>query len=166
MSDRCTGHCCRLVAMPFSPDELQRMAQGETVRGFTPQLQEARTVADMLVPLASRYEDLTPEDQHLGRHFPETPYSPEERAQYHFYRCGRQDPVTGDCTRYDERPMMCRLHPYGQACPMRDCSASCRDAAIAAETYVRERDELLELLARRRSSQASESGGASSPAGA
>lgn len=86
MSDRCTGHCCRkfnmYVTIQDLKDDLAKAPNGK----HDPI--ECAKLIEMLIP--------------LGVNAP---------VEGYFYTCKHLDTVTGDCTNYANRPLMCRDYP-------------------------------------------------------
>lgn len=110
---RCIGHCCREFCLPESGlDDIKiRLAcveekyltMGNSIFGnvhytLADYYYELKTVAEMLVPILDK----------PGK-----------------YTCNRYDWKTGNCSRYLERPKMCRGYPKytssGQQCQFADC---------------------------------------------
>lgn len=83
---RCRGHCCRRFYLPFTPDEIVKMA----AEGRGPK--DMQTVANMIIPL------------HAGS------------AEGYWYTCCHHDLVSGNCLIYGTRPEMCWAYPYGNEC--------------------------------------------------
>lgn len=104
MTDRCTGHCCRLFTLSFSPDELAAAAAAPGAS------EELKKIASMVVyagkgkPAAFgvRVNDLHDVDGHR-------------------YNC-RHLQADGNCGDYDNRPAMCSDYPYGRPCGYADCT--------------------------------------------
>ncbi len=131
LKDRCTGHCCRCLPIPYSPEELWqayrnwragsnaiRMGGIQTDRIPIPT--DIDLIAPMLVYLGefdkppSRKVKLT-DAQLLGK-----------RTTAHYYRCKHLDEKTGDCTIYPFRPKMCRDYPYEGSCNYAACTWEAR----------------------------------------
>lgn len=107
---RCGGQCCRGFALPGSTAAQREQTRAEIVAWrdaggeFQPWMREHLYVADMLVPL-------TRADAIVLFPLLEVPEDPE------LYTCKHFDPSAGLCTRYEERPTMCRTFPDGRPCP-------------------------------------------------
>ena len=98
MSERCTGHCCRVFHLPYSPEEME--AKKSTI-------QDGEFIADMIILLGK------------GKSWPDCPSS-ELGGESYFYTCKHFDGT--NCTAYEKRPNMCRLYPYGNACKYEGCT--------------------------------------------
>ena len=110
MADRCTGHCCRNFVLPCSPEEIEEYK--------TSPVPERRQIARMVVYLGPVTGDFSPPGAWRKNAVPTQGYQ---------YGCTLLDPVTGDCTIYDDRPPMCRVYPSnhrGDACVHRGCTSS------------------------------------------
>lgn len=132
MGARCTGHCCRAIGVGSSPEQLneaQLLMQLETEmdrdsqarklldlyvtdQGHTHEswVAEVLMVTTMLVPMGiqSRKNPVTGTQGTMDRHW---------------YTCVYFDEDSGDCTVYEDRPLLCRNYPYGGACDEPDCTA-------------------------------------------
>lgn len=97
MADRCTGHCCEDFILPFSPSELHTHTDG---------YRDADLIARMVL-YKGKYRA-------ANRNFP-------GEAVAHHYTCRYFDTVTRDCTIYEQRPTMCRDHPYEKPCTFKGC---------------------------------------------
>ncbi len=128
-ANRCTGHCCRKFALPFSPKEL-RAAYDRWLAS-----QEGYTITKCgLQPAdAKLYQDIhlvAPMVEYLGRFDYRTftgvnPSDDElrgERYKCHYYRCRLFDEKAKKCTIYEIRPKMCREYPYGKKCNYTGCT--------------------------------------------
>lgn len=109
----CSGACCAAFPISSPLDEIG------------PNTEDGLTLLDMLEPIS--YEEACARwDRYANGDRPDTP-----AARY--YRCNRWDPETRLCTRYDERPSMCRDYPYGRACEHGcDCRAARPVALLCA----------------------------------
>lgn len=88
----CTGKCCELFTFTQSKEWFKRGAQeGNEANGTRLEMQ---MIADMIVPL----------DQ--GR-----PTLENDGKKHFWFRCKHHDVVSGKCTIYDKRPVVCRIHP-------------------------------------------------------
>lgn len=93
MSDgRCTGHCCRRFPLSQSYAEVKEAAEKVKAGGHD-RFQDSVFVADMLVPLGLQVAN----------------GSGEMRE---FFTCRHLDASTGDCGVYEQRPTLCREHPF------------------------------------------------------
>jgi Fe-S-cluster containining protein len=103
---RCTGQCCETFSLEFSPEALAAEADRLIALGCAPDdphVQEVRQIAAMALPVglftsnpgfATIYDDL---------------YDPGSRPTW-WYTCIHLS-HTGDCTIYEQRPLMCRNFP-------------------------------------------------------
>lgn len=130
---RCTGHCCRAFALPYSPDQLRRARE----------VWEAYLAADAPEVFDWPSDVAVPEDVdiiepmviHLGE-FTRNPLFDGDGdapvAPSHFYTC-RNLSESGDCTIYEDRPKMCRGYPYGRECRFPGCTLdACGSTTIEA----------------------------------
>lgn len=129
MSDRCSGHCCRVFFLPRTPAELHAWRDGTTtVNGSTA---EAEFIADMVIPL---YESKA------GDPSPITKKPQPQDAWY--YTCRHRLP-NGNCGVYEARPSLCRDYPYGGPCEYPGCTwASATEATRRHPPDVRAKDEV------------------------
>ena len=105
--NRCTGHCCHVIRIPMSPDEL---AAGVDADGN--ELCGAAQLAEILISTGEDLED--------GRHA---------------YTCSAF--VDGECSIYPQRPNMCADYPYGQACTYDECAwDAAREGRVPAPTHL------------------------------
>lgn len=88
MSDgRCSGHCCRRFPLTATYAEIK--AAAEKVKAGEPdRYQDSVFIADMLVPLAPNAE---------GKEY---------------FTCRHHDAASGNCGVYEQRPRLCREHPF------------------------------------------------------
>jgi Fe-S-cluster containining protein len=132
---RCTGHCCRMFFLPYSPDQLREEYQrwlrtdGDAVihKGHIgygqakPLLAEIHLIYPMVIHLSESYPDgyamVNPRD-----------VDPEEVSAGHFYTCKHLDRTTDNCTIYEDRPGMCRDYPYRGSCNYAECTWTERKA--------------------------------------
>lgn len=123
---RCTGHCCERLAIqamgwPDSLDVLREFVLEHPGNDVFYHLDDGRdiflgaadavTIVDMLEPLGMQ------------------PAS--DGVETMFYTCNRHNPETRLCTRYDERPAMCRNYgvmvPCEHGCGMGCATPESRD---------------------------------------
>lgn len=104
VGNRCTGHCCRDIAIRVSPSEL-----------------EAQQIDD------SRIE----EGAHLA-HILIEPRQDDEDGELWHYHC-RYLMGCGDCGIYRSRPSMCSDYPYGKQCKNPECTWTAAGGGQAAE---------------------------------
>lgn len=112
-SGRGGGHCCRKLHIPVSPEQLQASylaAKAEKKYGYylDPDGNRKR------VPLYGDVQLLRPMLTSLDESF-EGP-SGETR---HYYACKHL--VGNECSIYEIRPWMCRVHPTGGVCEYEGC---------------------------------------------
>lgn len=138
---RCTGHCCRCLAFPLSPEEL---ADGLLLEQESLAYEKGQGPYPVTVrPDGSRrvrpidIDKIAPMLEHLGDGPPGSlPGSPRPRPDpdmsqvLHFYRCRNLQP-NGDCGIYETRPLMCRDYPYGEACRHDGCTMRPNPPAVA-----------------------------------
>lgn len=114
---RCTGHCCRSFNISISQETLDKMraarSEGRSVSvDFKSQYQgDLDKVADMLIPLGNFV--VTPGGDRFR-------WSDDGDSQW--YTCKHHNRETGDCMNYENRPQLCREHPYGRRCNYVDCT--------------------------------------------
>ena len=102
MGDRCTGHCCKTLSLPVSPEDLE--AKRDIARPGTDWHFWARNA----VPLGT-YTTIRD--------------GGKEEKQVHVYTCKKFDPEAGQCTDYENRPRTCRAYPERSYCGNNDCTA-------------------------------------------
>lgn len=116
---RCKGLCCAAFY-------IQRQDLFEDPRRFL----DGETVAAMVVPL--KLEELPPATR---RRLPTL-----ERCDHaNIHTCNRWDSKTLLCTRYEERPDMCRRFPYGQPCHVLGCKVGHPTRSLAFHRTRKER---------------------------
>lgn len=102
--NRCTGHCCKVVGLPWSPEHLRASRVAELAF-------EVNGVWDLALvrhhdglQIANMLESTGPLIRHAvtGKEIP---------PGYWGYRCKNQLP-NGDCGIYETRPRMCSEYPY------------------------------------------------------
>lgn len=98
MSDRCTGHCCEMFFLPYSPEELAQRA---------PRIIDGHVIADMVM-LVGTTAALEPVRDLL---FHPLDWSSVQPPGY-LYTCKHFDRETRNCMIYERRPQMCRDHPH------------------------------------------------------
>lgn len=105
VTNRCTGHCCRDFAIPFSPEQLRQ------------QYDAWRSGADSDAAGANIRADI-----HLIAPMVRLTRTKGEGAQrtYH-YRCVHLE-ENGDCGIYPIRPQMCRSFPDDKGCSFAGCT--------------------------------------------
>lgn len=123
MGDRCTGHCCERFYLPYSPEDLQKIKENSIAvdRGeerpyphlINSNTEEITKIADMaiLVEYSNRWVG---GDGHYDQN--------GDPVRGHYYTCKHFDPVSGNCTNYENRPKMCSEYPYGRMCSYRACT--------------------------------------------
>lgn len=130
MGDRCTGHCCKALPLPFSPEQLWRaydrwksggedraLHMGDAKPTDEMIYQDVHLVAPMLIYLGEFDEPLSRRVRVTDRELLGQPY-----GSTHFYRCKHFDVSTSDCSIYPWRPRMCRDYPYGAKCNYSACT--------------------------------------------
>lgn len=126
--DRCTGHCCQMFTIPYSPEKMwasyhRWMKSGEHVSmndgDTTPVAQDIFLIAPML-----RYEGF-----HTKQTIPVV--NPSDGTLMgdedipggaHYYSCKHFDTKANLCTIYEHRPAMCRDYPNGKPCNYKHCT--------------------------------------------
>ncbi len=84
---RCTGACCKRFPLTATYAEVQ--AAAEVVKaGGRDRYQDTVFIADMLIPLKP---------------------APDGKE---FFTCRHHDAASGNCTVYEQRPTLCREHPF------------------------------------------------------
>ena len=143
-ASRCTGHCCEVFSLPFSPDELRTayhrwkinagntkpipMAGNETTKTI---FADIYLIAPMVKYLGFRTAPMKAVVQN-GR----------PRAA-HYYTCKNFDKKTRKCTIYEIRPQMCREYPYGRGCNYAACTWKSRRRKPETPKQRRERLKVL-----------------------
>jgi Fe-S-cluster containining protein len=109
---RCTGHCCEIFYLPFTPKQLKAVRKLKKKKGMNISIKgnkainsrsgvmDIRQVAEMAIPISPSKEKIT---EHIG----------EKYAYGKYYTCKNFDKETKNCKIYDLRPKMCRDFPYG-----------------------------------------------------
>lgn len=97
MADRCTGHCCEDFILPYSPEELHTKMRGH----------KDDPLIQRMVLYLGKYRA-------ANQDFP-------GGAEGHHYTCRYFDKKSRDCTIYEQRPDMCRDHPYEKPCTFKGC---------------------------------------------
>lgn len=97
MADRCTGHCCEDFILPLSPSELHTRVEEH---------KDNDLIARMVL-YKGKYRA-------VDRNFPGEP-------EAHHYTCRHFDKATRNCAIYEQRPDMCRDHPYNKPCTFKGC---------------------------------------------
>ena len=111
----CDGRCCACFPLSWEVAGPDGIASWHDPDGDP--LTERQFIADMLVPLnlpeaISRWTelDLGPIPQWI------------EHSPQNLYTCRHWDTDTRLCTRYDERPWLCRAYPYQSNCQHEGCT--------------------------------------------
>lgn len=114
---RCSGHCCRAFTIPIQPETMEKMRiavenqeKGEPWPNGLWKPNDIHIVATMVRPFGP-FHILTPAGDKFRFDSPQA-----------WYSCKHHDAESGDCRIYDERPEMCREHPYGEECNYVDCT--------------------------------------------
>jgi len=100
--DRCTGHCCQKIRLPFSPFDLALFQTGEIEDRAN--LQDIGCIADMLI--------VTGKDPNFA----------EGGQEFWEYSCRHFDAESKLCRIYEKRPMMCRNHGEKYPCDIQGCT--------------------------------------------
>ena len=130
MAGRCTGHCCEIFSLPFSPDELRtayyrwQSNAGNNAPVLMGGSETTQTIYNQIYLIA-------PMAKYLG--FKLTPFKrvnkPDGRPQAgHYYTCKHFDKKERKCTIYEMRPQMCREYPYERTCNYEKCTWTRRKA--------------------------------------
>lgn len=136
-SKGCGGACCKRFVLPYSPDELKEQYRAWLVGSrdghASPVLQKRGDLGNQGFGLARHYRDehlyvdpeiylIYPMLIYLG-HENFEPCRPGVRTKKraHHYTCKHFDKKTASCTIYENRPLMCRRFPNGDACPYPGC---------------------------------------------
>lgn len=121
MSDRCTGHCCRQLTIPASPDELRKDYEDWHQQklldwaGVPYELPNYRPEIHIIAPMLT----------HLGE-FDAPPIEAVHSVEYppgekrHWYTCKHL--IDNNCSIYEIRPTMCSDYPYSDDCNYADCT--------------------------------------------
>lgn len=98
---RCIGRCCRAFVLSAELGDLETYDFTNT--------QDGAFIKDMLIP--------------LGRVTTNPVTGFVYSCEKELWACKHHDTKTGDCTVYDNRPTMCRLHGVAAAypCEVPDC---------------------------------------------
>lgn len=129
VTDRCTGHCCEMFILPYSPGDIWAMYRRWSVGGDAGAL--LMNDAEQL-PNPQDIHLIAPMVEYLGA-FDEPPMKhiiPGDRQLLgkkldppgHYYRCKLFDQKKRTCTIYEFRPVMCRGYPYGKPCNYAACT--------------------------------------------
>lgn len=94
--NRCTGHCCREIKIPVSPEQLVSGA----IDGR--EIDEGELLAEILIPVRRLPDD------------------PDPRW---LYKCSKLT-TSGDCSIHESKPKMCADYPYGAPCGVDGCTSS------------------------------------------
>lgn len=121
--DRCTGDCCRLFTLPFSPAELERRmldVQADIDAGGISADRACDTI--QMATMAAFVGEVTP-DQHT-RHAalePDFPWAEHKTEPTYWYTCRNLLP-NGNCGIYAVRPAVCRTYPNKGQCLYAGCT--------------------------------------------
>lgn len=158
--DRCTGHCCQKLTIPFSPEKLReaydawlRSQNGYPIHmNHTEDNQKIYSDIHLIAPML----------EHLGE-FEVSPVKQVNKlirigkpTKGHYYRCKNFDTKKKICTIYEIRPHMCRSYPNGHPCNYSGCTWSTHKAKKETPKQTRERRKKLKAEA----ASASDQGGA------
>ena len=142
MGSRCTGHCCEVLTIPMSPDELQTAYhRWHTGAGNTTPV--SMNATEVTKTINSQIYLIAPMLKYLG--FMRPPVKSvnksdgRERA-HHYYTCKHFDKKARQCSIYEMRPQMCREYPYGSTCNYAACTWTKRKAK--KETPVQRKNRL------------------------
>lgn len=98
---RCTGHCCESFVLNVQPETLREWIRSADWHQQPAEYRrDVEFVADMVIehpPLQSGERSLR-------------------------FRCRHHDAATGDCTVYEQRPMMCRSFGCSTPCTFVGCT--------------------------------------------
>ncbi|KKM92697.1 hypothetical protein LCGC14_1215730 [marine sediment metagenome] len=100
--DRCTGHCCEVFKLPFSPDGL-RVAVKSTEEGRKG-YKDIEVIEDMVIPLG-KVMNMSGEGQDFWN-----------------YACRHFDSEKKLCKIYEKRPDMCRKYGEEHPCDTSGCT--------------------------------------------
>ena len=149
-ADRCTGHCCTALTVPFSPEQLRAAYERWNKGGHEPIRMAGIAPADTKL-----YQDIhliAPMLTHLGffKKAPVRQVNPNDDDVLgkssdgaHYYACKHFDRKQKVCTIYEIRPAMCREYPYGKPCNYAGCTWSSHKAKRETRT---ERTKRLRIL--------------------
>ena len=141
MSDRCTGHCCKLFFLPYSPDELrfsyaqwlQRSKEGQQPL-YMGGVHAPGSLVESGPGVIWDIHLVYPMVRYLGKMVPPEGTFAFDYGEGHFYTCvhykASPDGEGGDCGIYDFRPAMCRDYPYGGKCRDKACTWDQRSEAM------------------------------------
>lgn len=107
---KCKGLCCKDFMLDYSPEELKKL----TPDSFSKK-DDIGKVQKMVQYLG--YYSINPE---IFK-FKYIKKSIDDLPKGHHYKCSLQDPHTGLCADYKNRPGMCRKFPNGEPCPYEGC---------------------------------------------
>lgn len=116
---RCTGHCCELFYLPFTPKQIKQVRKlkekkerghitfkkGKAVNANDGGLYEIKEIAEMVIPISPSKEKVTATILNQGGYHKD-----------HYYTCKNFDKETRNCKIYSSRPHMCRNHPVQIYC--------------------------------------------------
>lgn len=126
---RCSGHCCKVFYLPYSPTQLAKKAEikqeeldkilrrGGMIDRYDLNAEFVQ-IANMVEHLAFRWIDL-PDDLRalVSVSFPENP-----ATEANYYTCKNLDRETNNCRIYEFRPQMCSKYPYSAKCKYNGCT--------------------------------------------
>lgn len=110
---RCTGHCCEMFFLPFTPRQLKKLKKLKRKKRMHPYLkgnhvinsrhnyEDMDTIMNMVIPISPSREKL---NSHIGE---------SASKNGNWYTCKNFDKETRNCKIYNTRPRMCRDFPYG-----------------------------------------------------
>ncbi len=104
---KCKAMCCQDFVLPFAPEYFDSLNEGNASKEYL-------KVKSMIEYLG--YYDINKDI--IKSKFVKS----KEYGNAHHYKCKLQDPLTGLCTDYDNRPDMCKRFPNGDPCPYKGCS--------------------------------------------
>ncbi len=133
----CGGACCKRFVLPYSPEELQEQYRAWLVGSrdghASPVLQKRGDAGDEGFGLKRSHTEehlyvdpeiylIYPMLDYLGYENFE-PKRPRKRIKerMHHYTCKHFCKISKRCTIYENRPLMCRRFPNGDACPYPEC---------------------------------------------
>ncbi len=122
---RCTGHCCRRITIPYSPDDMKK-AYNAWYSGrehFYDRSRNKKSVPKDIHLLFPMLKFLGWSTSHSASgKLPEW-YEPDGKTKlWPVYSCKHFDSKEKLCTIYDQRPRMCSSYPDGKQCKFRGCT--------------------------------------------
>lgn len=153
--ERCTGHCCKSFYFRFDPEELKSIV--ESYKAWDEFVEKRKEDPNMSRP-DLYYTDRNgkevfhcyPREEveqihgmliHLGKTniIPET--GEKVDREFDTYTCKNFDGE--NCTIYESRPNMCKIHPTDGVCGYKECTASCAASKLGAGLKM---DKVKEIL--------------------